>query len=383
MIPARHLTRASIHLDRLTHNLTLLQQRVGARPMWPAIKANAYGHGSEIVARQLLALGYDTLCVAHVSEAAALIEAGVQARFILLSATLPGYSDAIVAHNCEPAVCDMDMVASLAAAAKRADKQVSVHLMVDTGMGRIGITPAEVQSFLQRCRAFPRLRVRGLMSHFPCADEKDKTLSLEQIGQFSRLAEQARCFGVEVCHLANSAAILDLPDSYFDAVRPGIAVYGLRPSREIANPLVDELQPVLEWKTRITLLKEVPAGVGLSYGHSFHTSHPSLIATIPVGYGDGFNRNLSNRVEVLAGGVRCPQIGRITMDQSLIDVTAVRGKISLGSEVVMIGRQGEEEISADELADKLGTINYEVVTAIAQRVPRLEETIDETWSEKA
>jgi len=376
MSEARHLSRAHIHLDRLSHNLRLLQNLVGTRPMWPAIKANGYGHGMELVARHLLESGYDTFCVAHISEAVALIDAGLRANYLLLSATLPEHSEAIVAYGCEPAVCTMDIVESLAVEAEKADRQISVHLMVDTGMGRIGVTPSEVRSFLARCQAFPRLRVRGLMSHFPCADEKDKTLSHEQIRQFQDLSVQARSCGVETCHLANSAGILDLPESYFDAVRPGIAMYGLRPSREIANPLANELKPVLEWKTQITMLKEVPSGVGLSYGHSFHTTQPSLIATIPLGYGDGLNRNLSNRFEVLVGGLRCPQVGRITMDQRLLDVTRLRGEVGLGSEVVIIGRQGEAEIGADELADKLGTINYEIVTGISPRVPRFEEAIN-------
>ncbi len=171
--------------------------------------------------------------------------------------------------------------------------------------------------------------------------------------------------------MANSAAIFDLPDSYLDAARPGISIYGLRPSREIANPRVGDLMPVLAWKSRVTFLKEVPAGTGLSYGHAFHTRRPSLIATVPVGYGDGLSRVLSNRIELLVHGVRCPQVGNITMDMSLVDVTGVRDSVGPGDEVVIIGRQGGEEISADELAEKLGTINYEVVTRIAQRVPRI------------
>ena len=148
-------------------------------------------------------------------------------------------------------------------------------------------------------------------------------------------------------------------------------MYGLRPSSEIENPRVDELQPVLEWKTRVTFLKEVPTGTGLSYGHAFHTKRPSLIATVPAGYADGLSRNLSNRCDLLIRGVRCPQVGRITMDMTLIDVTELRGKIELGDEVVIIGRQGAEEVTADELAGKLGTINYEIVTCISHRVPRV------------
>ena len=153
-------------------------------------------------------------------------------------------------------------------------------------------------------------------------------------------------------------------------MRPGIAIYGLSPSPEIVNPRVSELRPVLEWKTRITFLKEVSAGTGLSYGHRYHTQRESLIATLPVGYGDGLSRSLTNHLEVLVDGVRCPQVGCITMDQSLVDVTALRGRVALGDEVVLIGRQGDEEVTADELAARLGTINYEIVTGIAQRVSR-------------
>ena len=171
--------------------------------------------------------------------------------------------------------------------------------------------------------------------------------------------------------MANSAGILDLPSSYFDAVRPGIAIYGLPPSQEIVNQRVHELKPVLEWKTQVTFLKEVPAHSGLSYGHAFHTRPPSLIATVPVGYGDGLSRNLTNNMDMLVQGVRCPQVGRITMDQSLLDVSQLRGKVKQGDEVVIIGHQGKEKITADELAIKLGTINYEVVTSIAQRVKRI------------
>jgi alanine racemase len=365
-----HLTRAIINLDHLTDNMGLLQELAGRRPMWPAIKANAYGHGMEIIARHLLKLGYDTLCVAHVSEAVELIEAGIETTFILLSASLPPDSEAIIRYGCEPAICTIEMAEALATEAEKAGKQASVHLMVDTGMGRVGIAPNEVVSFLDRCHRYPALRVRGLMSHFPCADEADKKLSLQETKLFQSVIEMARTYAIDVHHMANSAAIFDLPGARFDAVRPGIAIYGLAPSSEILNPRVSELKPVLEWKSRITFLKEVPAGTGLSYGHIFHTQQPSLIATIPVGYGDGLSRSLSNNFEVLVRGRRCQQVGHITMDQSLVDVTALRGQVELGDEVVLIGQQQQERVTADELAGKLGTINYEIVTGIAQRVTR-------------
>jgi alanine racemase len=238
-------------------------------------------------------------------------------------------------------------------------------------MGRIGIRPDEAGPFLDRCRQLPGLTVRGIMSHFPRADESDKGYSLEQIERFRQVLDMTRGYGIEVRHMANSAAILDLPGSHFDAARPGIAIYGLRPSAEVRSPLARQLRPALEWKSRITFLKEIPAGTGLSYGHAFHTERDSLIATIPLGYGDGLSRRLSGKMDVLVRGRRCKQVGRITMDQSLVDVTPLRGQVEPGDEVVVIGRQGEEEITADELAGTLGTINYEIVTAIAQRVHRV------------
>lgn len=370
------LRQVLIYLDRLTHNVRLLQTQVGKRAVWPVIKANAYGHDAELIARHLVRLGYHTFGVADVAEAVALAEAGIDATFLILSALLPEHSEALVTYGCEPVVCTYEMVDALARAAQKAEKRINVHLKIDTGMGRIGVRPDEVLTFLDYCHALSGLRVRGLMSHFPRAEEADKTYSLTQLERFRRVISATQAHGIEVRHMANSAAILDLPDSYFDAVRPGIALYGLHPSRNIINSLVQQLQPILEWKTRITFLKETPAGTGLSYGHAFHTTHQSLIATIPVGYAEGLKRQLSNHVEVLVHGVRCPQVGRITMDMSLLDVSALRGRVALGDEVVLIGRQGAEEITADELATRLGTINYEVVSTISQRIPRI--AVEET-----
>jgi alanine racemase len=366
-----HLTQAFINLDHLAHNMRLLQELVGCRPLWPVIKANAYGHGADIIGRHLVTIGYTRLCVAHVAEAIELVEAGVHATVIVLSATLPENSEYFVAYGFEPVVCTLEMVESLAWAAARMGKRIGVHLKVDTGMGRIGIQPHEVTAFLERCGTFPTVTVKGLMSHFPRADEADKSFCYRQIDIFQQLQKATGGYGISVYHLANSAALFDLPEAYFSALRPGIAIYGLKPSRTLVNPRSHELKPVLEWKTRITYLKEVPAGIGLSYGHTFQTVKPSLVATIPLGYGDGISHRLSNKLELLVGGRRCPQVGRICMDQCLVDVTALRGQVKLGDEVVIIGKQGDDAVTADELADKLGTINYEIVTSISRRVPRI------------
>lgn len=365
------LTKVFLHLDRLSHNMQLLQRQAGQISLWPCIKANAYGHGAPIIARHLRQLGYNTFGVADVAEAVALTDAGVDATFVIFSATLPDHSEALVTYDCEPAVCTLEMVEALARDAGKLDKQVAIHIKVDTGMGRIGIYPEQVQAFIEKCRDYSAIRVRGIMSHFPRADEADKSFSYQQIETFQPLAEMARRYHIELCHMANSAAIFDLPEACFDAARPGIAIYGLPPSSTMQNPEVGQLRPVLEWKSRITFVKEVPAGTGLSYGHIYTTQRPSLIATIPVGYGDGLSRNLSGKIDVLVSGLRCPQIGRITMDMCLVDVTALRGRVKPGDEAVIIGTQQAAEITADELANKQGTINYEIVTAISHRVPRI------------
>ncbi len=366
-----HSTQIFLRLDHLTRNMKLLQESAGDRPLWPAVKANAYGHGADIIGSHLIRLGYKTLCVAHGFEAVELSEAGLKATFIVLSAMLPEHSESIVEYGFEPAVCTVEMIESLSLAASKFRKQIAVHLKVDTGMGRVGIQPHEVTDFLRRCRDLPGIFVKGIMSHFPRADEADKSFSLRQIEIFRQIKKASQKYGIQTYHLANSAAIFDLPEAGFDAARPGISVFGLKPSLSMQNPLVNELKPVLTWKSRITFLKEVPAGTGLSYGHTFHTDKDSLIATIPLGYGDGISRLLSGKMEVLIHGLRCPQVGRICMDQSLIDVTALRGRVGLGDEVVIIGAQGNEEITADELAEKLGTINYEIVTGISKRIPRI------------
>jgi alanine racemase len=366
-----HPTRARVHLDRLAHNLELLRELAGGRPLWPVVKANAYGHGAEIVARYLVALGCDTLCVAQLAEAVELAAAGVRATLVALSAALPEQSEGFAEHEVEPVVCTLAAAEALSRAGEKAGRRLRVHLKVDTGMGRVGIAPEEVESFLARCRDLPGIRVRALMSHLARADEGDPSLSRESIEAFRRVCEATRGAGIEVRHLANSAALFDLPESGFDAARPGIALYGLAPSPRVASPRVRELRPVLEWTTRVSFLKEVPSGTGLSYGHSYRTARPSLVATLPVGYGDGLSRRLSNRLQVLVRGARCPQVGTITMDQTLVDVTALRGRVALGDEVVLIGRQGDEAVTADELAAWLDTINYEVVTAISARVPRM------------
>ncbi|WP_319478383.1 alanine racemase [Marispirochaeta aestuarii] len=367
------LTRVYISLKNLDHNLSLLRELAGGRPLWPAIKADAYGHGARIVASHLVSRGVDTFGVAQVQEALELAENGIDARFIILSPDLGDTAQEIAAHGLEPVVTTDIQLRALSREALRQGRDIRVHLKFDTGMGRVGFCPREADTVLARIAGYPGLKIAGFMSHFPRADEGDPEYSLEQLGRFRDIVEKTADFRDFETHMANSAAIFDVSGACFDACRPGIALYGLKPSSAIRNPRVDELKPVLSWKTAITQLKEVPPGTGLSYGHSYITSRQSLIATVPVGYGDGLARPLSNRIEMLVGGRRCRQVGTICMDQCLIDVSPLRGRVEEGDEVVIIGAQADQFIGAGEQAEVLGTINYEIVTRISGRVPRLAE----------
>lgn len=366
-----HLTQAIIHLDHLSHNMTLLQKQAGSRPLFPAIKANAYGHDAEIIAKHLLGLGYTTLCTAHISEAAELVEKGVDATFIILSPTLAENSSYLVEYGFQPVVCSRIQLQALAETAAKNGKQIIIHVKVDTGMGRMGVRPDQMLTFLDECKKYPEIIIGGICSHFPRADESDLSFSHKQIATFTELKEKTKKYNIPLYHIANSAALFALPEARFDVVRPGISIYGLKPSASMQVPELDKLKPVMSLKSRITLIKEVVEGTGISYGHMYHTEKPSLIATIPMGYGDGLSRSLSNRFEVLVGGERCRQVGRICMDQCMIDVTHLRGRVTIGDDVVIFGSQGGETISVDDIAKKQNTINYEIVTAISGRVPRI------------
>ena len=369
-----HATTATTRLDHIHANLLAVRERVGGRLVLAAVKADAYGHGAIEVSRMIERTGgADWLGVATVSEALEVRAAGVGLPILKLSHAL---TDAEVAA-CLQADVDLTVVSAqsidqVADAARRLGVTASVHLKVDTGMGRIGCEPADAPALALRADA-AGLRLRGLFSHLPVSDTPDgRAFTREQVSRFGDVVaavEKARG-PVELVHLANSGGVLQHPDSWFTMVRPGIMLYGSYPDPTTETTV--PLRPGLEWATAVSFVKRIPAGRSVSYGLTWTAPTDRWIATIPVGYGDGFSRLLSNRGHVLIGGRRYPLVGRICMDQSLVDLGPADGEpgVAVGDEVVLIGRSGADEITVAEVAELMGTITYEVTCLIGARVDR-------------
>ncbi|HLY30702.1 MAG TPA: alanine racemase, partial [Ktedonobacterales bacterium] len=338
-----------------------------------SMKADAYGHGALRVARTVLNNGADWLGVATLSEAQPLRAAGITAPILVFGYLPPWQARDAVRLDLRATVYDLASARALAEAAHEQGTQARIHVKIDTGMARLGIrwedTPAIV-AFFQELHALDGLLVEGVFTHFATADSADQTYARRQLDRFRQVLAALDAAGLRppITHAANSAATLTLPETRFDLVRPGIAIYGLAPSVDV--PLPDGFRPALAFKTQVAQVKDIPAGEGISYGATYVTTRPTRIAVLPVGYADGFRRGPTNWGEVLVRGRRAPILGRVCMDQCMVDVTHIPG-VEQGDEVVLIGRQGDDELTADEVAARLGTISYEVVAELLARVPRL------------
>ncbi len=362
-------TCAIIDLDALARNYREVASRIGRRKVLAVVKAQAYGHGAVPVARRLLEVGASMLGVALVEEGRELRDAGIQVPILVMGPVFPEQAEAIVQLGLTPVVFTISGARALSECAERQSKTVPVHVKIDTGMGRIGLPPADAAGFIGDIVKFPGLVVEGLMTHFADADLQNKRFASEQMDRFETLIDalEEKGIAVPVRHAANSAAVLAYDRALFTMVRPGLMLYGYDPRESRESAL---LQPVLSLVTRIAFLKKVAAGTSVSYGRTFVTRRESLIATVPVGYADGYDRALSNRGEALVRGLRVPVAGRVCMDMTMLDVTDVP-HVAEGDEVVMIGTQGRERITAEDIAEKTGTIPYEVLCGISGRVPRI------------
>lgn len=361
---------ATTRLDHIEANLTAIRRRVGGRPLLAAVKADAYGHGAVEVALHLQRTGAaEQFGVATVSEGVELRRAGVTLPVLKLSVARGPEVAIAVAHDLALIAIDEESISEAGAAAATTGTQVAMHLKVDTGMHRLGCPPADAVRLARLADSTPGVRLVGLMSHLPISDSPaGDAFTAGQIAVFREVAAQVeRDRGPLLKHLANSGGVLAHPDSWFDMVRPGVMIYGSYPDPEV--PRTVDLLPGLEWRSRVTFVHRVRAGETVGYGRTWSAPADTWVATVAVGYGDGYSRSLSNRGRMLVGGVAYPIVGRVSMDQTMIDL-GPETTVSVGDEVVLIGGDGQERITAAELAELQGTIPYEVTCAINRRVGR-------------
>jgi alanine racemase len=366
-------TEARVDLAALADNYRRLREAVGPRVgVVAVVKADAYGHGAVPVARLLEGLGVRGFGVATVEEGLELREAGVRAPVLVMGAAFGRDHREVIERELTPIVGDPGDVERFASAARAAGRvRQSIHVKIDTGMSRLGVTVARFGDLLRQCARQPSIRVDGLATHFASADEADPAPTEEQLARFILCLDQARAMGADpqVIHAAASSAALRFPRTRFDLVRPGIVLYGALPSLHLVEH-DPGIRPVLSLHTRVNALRDLPAGTGVSYGGTFTLARPSRIATIPVGYADGYPRALSNRGMALVRGRRAPIVGRVCMDLTMIDVTEIPG-VETGELVTLLGGEGPEAIRPEELAAWADTIAYEILCGISRRVPRI------------
>ena len=378
------LVRAEIDLKAIAHNIKELRRitHPDARLMG-VVKADGYGHGAIEVARCALQNGAEMLGVARIEEGIHIRAAGIEVPILIFGYTLPGRTADLLEYDLTQTVYTTASAQVLSQAAFSLNKKIKIHLKVDTGMGRLGLLPQNFQrdnsvaintDAIEETLAIAGLdglELEGIFTHFATADSADKTYAEAQLDLFMRFLSRLRKAGLEapIRHAANSAACIDMPQSHLDMVRPGIASYGLYPSDTVDKKNVS-LKPAMSLKACIIHLKKVPAGFMVSYGNTYETRRATTIATIPIGYADGLNRLLSSGGQMLVHGQRAPIIGRVCMDLTMLDVGHIDG-VQMGDEVVIFGQQGSDAITVDEIASSLNTINYEIVSTITARVPRI------------
>jgi alanine racemase len=370
-------TRAEIDLTAFRHNLQNLRKYLDPQTrIMAVVKADAYGHGAVPCARIAVESGAaNYLGAGVIEEGIELRENGLNAPILILGSIFPDEAEDLVRHNLATILCTQPLAQALSKEAEKQDKTVSVHIKVDTGMNRLGISPENLPALLDQVRNLKNLKIEAVSTHFSSADDEDLSVTQAQLEEFQTALTILQKEGVHtpIVHCANTSALFKFPESHFNMVRPGLILYGVLPSPSL-RPVIDQgenpFQPVMQWKSQIILLKPIAKNQPVSYSGSFTTQRDSLIATLPIGYADGLHRMLSNKMDVLIRGRRAPQVGNICMDMILIDVTDIPD-VQAGDEVVIFGRQGDEMISVEELAVKGKTIPYEILCSVSKRVPRI------------
>jgi len=366
-------TFAEIDLGAIRHNMRRIRQLIGRDiKILGVVKADAYGHGMEQISRILVNEGVEYLGVASLDEARELRQAGIKSKILSLGAILPEEAEGVLKFNVIQTISDLRVPTLLSRISKKKRKNVKVHINIDTGMGRLGFWHEEAIEFIKKITLMDNISIDGIFTHFPSAED-DKAFTLNQIRIFNAFLEDLRNQGIDipVRHASNSMALIDFKEAHMNMVRPGLIVYGLHPRGDLLNSL--NLKPALSLKTKIVHIKSVPKGRSVSYGRSYITNEDTKVAAIPVGYGDGYQRHLSNRADVLIRGRRAPVVGKICMDMAMVYVGHIKGA-EVGDEVVLIGRQGKDNIKVEELAGLVYTIPYEIVCNIGRRVPRMYKT---------
>jgi alanine racemase len=360
----KSLNQVTISRSALEHNYLICQQLAGGAAILPLVKADGYGHGQLDCARIFAELGAAAFGVAEAVEGERLRKAGITQPILVLAGTLASTLPSLVEADLTPVLVDASFVSELSRLAGKLGRNVGVHIKLDAGMGRQGVLPEEFATAVQAVQRAEHVHLAGVMAHFPMADERQSESSAEVLRTFIATTEQLRQLIPEKCclHLANSGGLFYVAGALFDMVRPGIALYGYYPDgaagRAAAEPPL--LQPVMRFTSRVLQVRQVPEGKGLGYSHLYTTSRPTTLAVLPVGYEDGYLRSLSNRGAVLINGQRAPVVGRVSMNLTLVDITGL-GTVQAGDEVVLLGRQGQEEITADDIATWMETISYEVL----------------------
>jgi alanine racemase len=363
---------AEIDLDAIAYNTKNIKKLIGDKELIAIVKADCYGHGAVDVVPTFLENGASRLAVAMLTEGIELRENNINAPIVILGYTPLYLGEELINYDIEQTVYDLDYAKELSEIALSLNKRAKIHIAIDTGMGRIGFLPCNetVKTIAEIC-TLKGLEIVGIFSHFSTSDEEDKSYTKEQLLKFTKVMENLKALEIQIPlkHLSNSGAIIDMPETYLNAVRPGIILYGYYPSNEVFKDNLS-IKPALTLKSKIGHVKELEPDMYIGYGKTFKTNKKTIVATLPIGYGDGYPRALAENAKIILNGKFAKILGRICMDQCMIDVTNIEN-VKTGDEVIILGEEGDLKFNADDMAGALGTINYEILCMLKSRIPRV------------